>query len=166
MIYVALDADEQVFESDKANNLRRIRADVAEGCADLRPRARAPREGTAQHISRPTGRHAPPEPSSGSRAAPPPTGSRAPAPQGKPAPGPDSKPIPDDAGDCRPVLTATRTTALSRAGALATAIAAWEAAALTMHGSGFSWDHARDATTECSFQLGWGCTARARLCRP
>src|SRR5690554_5413009 len=42
VVYVELDAGRQVDDLDRSNNLRRIRADVGEGCPDPRPRARPP----------------------------------------------------------------------------------------------------------------------------
>lgn len=92
---------------------------------------------------------------------------RAPPPEGKPAPG--GKPAPEPAGKpvsaCEPKLSATRASAVTRAGGRISAIAAWEAAALGRHGRGYRWHNARDKTSECKFVVGWSCTVAGRPCK-
>lgn len=89
--------------------------------------------------------------------------------KGKPASGgskPNSsggKPV----AACKPMISATRTLAVTRAGGLATARAAWQSTALAAHGAAFArWSNAKNQSSSCSRKgLTFNCTVKARPCR-
>lgn len=89
--------------------------------------------------------------------------------QGKPASG-GGKPIPSGGkpvAECKPMISATRTLAVTRAGGIATAQAAWQSTALAAHGGAFArWSNAKDQSTSCSRKgLTFNCTVKARPCK-
>lgn len=89
--------------------------------------------------------------------------------KGKPASGgskPNSsggKPV----ATCKPMISATRTLAVTRAGGLATARAAWQSTALAAHGTAYArWSNAKDQSSSCSRKgLTFNCTVKARPCK-
>lgn len=169
VLYVQLDATDQVRDPDPGNNLRRIGLTVGDGCPDPRPRARPPGSGGPRTIPPPPGVHRPPP--TGTRAptqAPPAgtgsTGHRAAPPEGRPPQGSQSKPVPPGSGDCKATISVTRHLGATRTGARTTAIAAWEAVAFDRHGAGHRWDDAGDTRVDCERNVTWTCTVSGRPC--
>jgi hypothetical protein len=82
-------------------------------------------------------------------------------PEGKPTSG--GKPI----GECKPMLSATRTLAVTRTGGIATAQAAWQATALAGYGASYGrWSNAKDQSSSCVRKgLTFNCTVKARPCK-
>ena len=89
--------------------------------------------------------------------------------KGKPASG-DSKPNSSGGkpvATCKPMISATRTLAATRAGGLASARAAWQSTALAAYGTAYArWSNAKDQSSSCSRKgLTFNCTVKARPCK-
>ncbi|HEX7073464.1 MAG TPA: hypothetical protein VF226_05430 [Hyphomicrobiaceae bacterium] len=89
---------------------------------------------------------------------------------GKPIPSGGGKPIPSGGkpiATCKPMISVTRTLAVTRAGGLATARAAWQSTALAAHGAAYArWSNAKDQSSSCSRKgLTFNCTVKARPCK-